>query len=96
MNLQNSEYIINLWNAILELSPSMRGALPISSDILARAYPTLNLTLPPDEISYKPDKLFAAVASRMSTDAANHEQVNMSPIDNAMCYIRSLSVEGRR
>ncbi|XP_035716165.1 uncharacterized protein LOC118439182 [Folsomia candida] len=69
---ENSEHIINVWNAILEVSPHMRGLLPISSDILARAYPNLNLNLPPDQISYKPDKFFAAVASRMPPPPPNH------------------------
>ncbi|OXA39883.1 uncharacterized protein LOC118439472 [Folsomia candida] len=60
---ENREHIINLWNAILYLSPRM-SEFPITSAFLRQTYPDLDLHLGQDRVSYKPHKFFGTMVRR--------------------------------
>ncbi|OXA54474.1 hypothetical protein Fcan01_11805 [Folsomia candida] len=60
---ENSEQIINLWNAILHLSPKT-SKYPVTSALLRETYPNLDLHLAPVRVVYKADKFFGTMARR--------------------------------
>ncbi|XP_035708257.1 uncharacterized protein LOC118435872 isoform X2 [Folsomia candida] len=71
---ENSEHIINLWNAVKGLSHM--GVYPVTSAILRQTYPKLDLHLPEDLVSYKPDTFFNPIASRMLPTPAKQGKVD--------------------
>ncbi|XP_035716210.1 uncharacterized protein LOC118439206 [Folsomia candida] len=73
----NSAHVINLWNAILELSPHMDGFFPITSALIHETYPNVDLNLPPDRVSYKPKSFYVPTGWKMLVPQAQDGKANI-------------------